>query len=171
VLGYLDATGLRAQLLAWCSEERPTAARLIHGPGGLGKTRLMIEVAAQLRQQAWTAGFLDPPHAPLDATFDATLKQRWQALEQLLAHGEDRGLLIVLDYAEGRQDEVKRIAERLSARPENDTRPVRLALLARSAGEWWSTLHDDTAELQRVFRGTAGAANRRQPRGGPPQTC
>mgnify|MGYP001167406601 FL=1 len=167
MLGYLDATGLRAQLLAWCSEERPTAARLIHGPGGLGKTRLMIEVAARLRQQAWTAGFLDPPHEPLDAT----LKQRWQALDQLIAHGEDQGLLIVLDYAEGRQDEVKRIAERLSARPENDTRPVRLALLARSAGEWWSTLHDDTAELQRVFRGTAGAANRRQPRGGPPQTC
>jgi hypothetical protein len=159
VVGYLDATGLRAQLIEWCSEERPTAGRLIHGPGGLGKTRLMIEVAARLRQQAWTAGFLDPPHEPLDATFDATLKQRWQALDQLIAHGEDRGLLIVLDYAEGRQDEVKRLAERLSARPENDTRPVRLVLLARSAGEWWSTLHDDTPELQRVFRGTAGAAN------------
>ncbi|HRE87094.1 MAG TPA: toll/interleukin-1 receptor domain-containing protein [Accumulibacter sp.] len=152
VVGYLDATGIGAQLIDWCSGERPTAARLIHGPGGLGKTRLMIEVATKLRQQAWTAGFLDPPHEPLDAT----LKQRWQALDQLLAHGDDRGLLIVLDYAEGRQDEVKRIAERLSARPENDTRPVRLVLLARSAGEWWSTLHDDTPELQRVFRGTAG---------------
>lgn len=155
VVGYLDATGIRAQLIEWCSEERPTAGRLIHGPGGLGKTRLMIEVAARLRQQAWTAGFLDPPHEPLDAT----LKQRWQALEQLIAHGEDQGLLIVLDYAEGRQDEVKRIAERLSARPENDTRPVRLVLLARSAGEWWTTLHDDTPELQRVFRRTAGAAD------------
>ena len=155
VVGYLDATGIRAQLIEWCSELRPTAGRLIHGPGGLGKTRLMIEVAAQLRQQAWTAGFLDPPHEQ----FDATLKQRWQALDQLIAHGEDRGLLIVLDYAEGRQDEVKRLAERLSARPENDTRPVRLVLLARSAGEWWTTLHDDTPELQRVFRGTAGAPN------------
>jgi hypothetical protein len=155
VVGYLDATGIGAQLIEWCSGERPTAARLIHGPGGLGKTRLMIEVAARLRQQAWMAGFLDPPHESLDAT----LKQRWQALDQLIAHGDDQGLLIVLDYAEGRQDEVKRLAERLSARPENDTRPVRLVLLARSAGEWWSTLHDDTPELQRVFRGTVGGPN------------
>ncbi|EXI90554.1 MAG: putative O-linked N-acetylglucosamine transferase, SPINDLY family [Candidatus Accumulibacter regalis] len=155
VVGYLDATGIRAQLIDWCSDERPTSGRLIHGPGGLGKTRLMIEVAAKLRRQAWMTGFLDPPHEQ----FDATLKQRWQALDQLISHGGDRGLLIVLDYAEGRQDEVKRITERLSTRPENETRPVRLVLLARSAGEWWTTLHDDTPELQRVFRGTAGAAN------------
>ena len=32
-------------------------------------------------------------------------------------------------------------------------------LLTRSAGEWWTTLHDDTPELQRVFRGTAGGPN------------
>ncbi|MFO1206471.1 MAG: tetratricopeptide repeat protein [Burkholderiales bacterium] len=151
VVGYLDATGIRAQLIEWCGEPRPTAGRLIHGPGGLGKTRLMIEVAAQLRERGWTAGFLDPPHEQVDAT----LKQRWQALDQLIAHGDDSGLLIVLDYAEGRQDELRRIAERLSARPEDDTRPVRLVLLARSAGEWWTTLRDDTLEVQRVFSSRA----------------
>jgi hypothetical protein len=154
VVGYIDATGIRAQLIDWCAgNARPTAGRLIHGPGGLGKTRLMIKVAATLRQQGWTAGFLDRPHEQLDAT----LKQRWQALDQLIAHGEDEGLIIVLDYAEGRQDEVRQIAERLSARPESDTRPIRLVLLARSAGEWWTTLHDDTPEVQRVFRGTGSS--------------
>ena len=46
-------------------------------------------VAAELRERGWTAGFLDRPHdeAP------ATLKQRWQALDQLIAHGDDAGLL------------------------------------------------------------------------------
>jgi tetratricopeptide (TPR) repeat protein len=154
VVGYIDATGIRAQRIDWCAgNARPTAGRLIHGPGGLGKTRLMIKVAATLRQQGWTAGFLDRPHEQLDAT----LKQRWQALDQLIAHGEDEGLIIVLDYAEGRQDEVRQIAERLSARPESDTRPIRLVLLARSAGEWWTTLHDDTPEVQRVFRSTGSS--------------
>lgn len=154
VVSYIDATGIRAQLIDWCAgNARPTAGRLIYGPGGLGKTRLMIKVAATLRQQGWMAGFLDRPHEQLDAT----LKQRWQALDQLIAHGEDEGLIIVLDYAEGRQDEVRQIAERLSARPESDTRPIRLVLLARSAGEWWTTLHDDTPEVQRVFRGTGSS--------------
>jgi hypothetical protein len=151
VVGYLDATGIRADLVNWCAgNSRTTAGRLIHGPGGLGKTRLMMEVAASLRQQGWVAGFFDRSHEQVEVT----LKQRWQALDQLIAHGEDKGLLIVLDYAEGRQDEVRQIAVRLSARPESDTRLIRLVLLARSAGEWWTTLHDDTPEVQNLFHNT-----------------
>jgi hypothetical protein len=38
-------TGVKAGLLAWCRDgARATAGRPVHGPGGLGKTRLMIEV-------------------------------------------------------------------------------------------------------------------------------
>lgn len=154
VVGYADATGTAGDVLDWCTGPRRTGARLIHGPGGAGKTRLMIEVAARLRKRGWFAGFLDPPHEQVDAT----LKQRWQALEQLLANGEDEGLLIVLDYAEARQDEVRRIAEGLGGRPEEDTRAIRLVLLARSAGEWWSKLHDESPELQRLFRSRAATA-------------
>jgi len=152
VVGYIDVTGIRGDLINWCTDNsRRTAGCLIHAPGGVGKTRLMIEVAATLRQQGWTAGFLYHPHEQVEAT----LKQRWQALDQLIAHGNDQGLLIVLDYAESRQDEVRQIAERLVRRPESDTRPIRLVLLARSAGDWWQALHDDTTEIQRVFRSTS----------------
>jgi hypothetical protein len=108
----------------------------------------MIEVAAALRAEGWMAVFLERPHERVETT----LKQRWQALDQLIAHGDEKGMLIVIDYAEGRQDEVRAVAEQLSRRPEGDSRPIRLVLLARSAGEWWTTLHDETLEVQNVFR-------------------
>lgn len=149
IVPYVDITGMKSDLIAWCgNRSRATAGRLVHGPGGLGKTRLMIEVAAVLRAEGWMAGFFDRPHEQVDAT----LKQRWQALDQLIAHGDDKGLLIVMDYAEGRQNEIMAVAEQLSRRPEGDGRPIRLVLLARSAGEWWTALHDETPEVQNLFR-------------------
>lgn len=43
VVNFIDVTGTRAALIAWCSAgSRTTAGRLLYGPGGLGKTRLMI---------------------------------------------------------------------------------------------------------------------------------
>jgi hypothetical protein len=147
VVPYTDVTGAKADLLAWCRDDaRTTAGRLVHGPGGLGKTRLLIEVAAELQEAGWMAGFLDPPYT------DNVASERWQALDQLIAHGDGNGLLVVMDYAEGRQKELKELAERLVRRPDGDTRPVRLVLLTRTAGEWWTTLRDKTAEIQRLFR-------------------
>jgi tetratricopeptide (TPR) repeat protein len=149
VVPYVDVTGMKADLTAWCRDgARVIAGRLVHGPGGLGKTRLMIEVAAALHEGGWTAGFLDRPQG----LAEGIVQQRWQALDQLIAHGEDAGLLMVMDYAEARQDEVKAIADRLSRRPEDDTRPIRVVLLTRTAGEWWTTLHDETPDIQRLFR-------------------
>lgn len=58
-----------------------------------------------------------------------------------------------MDYAEGRLDAMTRVAERLTACHESDTRPIRLVLLARAAEEWWEKLHDETVEVRRVFRG------------------
>jgi hypothetical protein len=149
VVPYVDITGMKVDLLAWCrSGLRSTAGRLLHGPGGLGKTRLMIEVAALLRGDGWTAGFLDRPHTQAEGI----LQQRQQALEQLVADADDSGLLIVIDYAEARQDEVRALAALPMLRPKSATRPIRLVLLARSAGDWWTALHDESPDVQAVFR-------------------
>jgi tetratricopeptide (TPR) repeat protein len=148
IVPYTDATGAKAELLAWLAGARPAAGRLVHGPGGLGKTRLMIEVAAELQRQGWTAGFLDRPHEQAEVLHQ-------QALEQLIDHGDDSGLLIVMDYAEARQEAVKMIAARLAAGAANAGRAVRLVLLARSAADWWTRLYDETAEVRRVFAGKA----------------
>jgi tetratricopeptide (TPR) repeat protein len=145
---YDDATGMRAGLIEWCRGGSSSAAgRLIHGPGGLGKTRLMIEVASSLREEhGWQAGFLDRP--PEDA---AVARQREQALEQMIAHGPGQGLLIVMDYAEPRQKELKELAERLQQRAPGEARAVRLVLLTRSAGEWWTRLLEESQPLARLF--------------------
>jgi tetratricopeptide (TPR) repeat protein len=148
VVPYADITGLKADFLAWSRNGRANAGRLVHGSGGLGKTRLMIEVAAALRAERWMAGFLDRSH---DLRAEVLL-QHQQALDQLIDHGDDAGLLIVMDYAESRQDQVRTIAERLARRPADAQRPIRLVLLARSAGEWWEHLHDEALGVQRVFR-------------------
>ncbi len=140
VVPYADVTGMAAELLDWCTAgPRPTAGRLIHGPGGLGKTRLMIHVAAQLRDQhGWTAGFLDRPH-DVATPSSGSAGRRWSSSSTTATIA---GLLLVLDYAEGRQDELLRLARRLGERT-GDAMPARSASSSSPAapangGNVWS---------------------------------
>ncbi|MCW5666134.1 MAG: tetratricopeptide repeat protein [Piscinibacter sp.] len=149
-VAYLDATGQRDALLRWVlGHPRRAAGRLLHGPGGVGKTRLLIDLAAQLRREhGWMAGFLErvPPQAD-----DAQRRQRRQALRQLVELGTEPGLLLVLDYAEGRREELAELAEWIENRAEPARRPLRLVLLARGAGEWWQRLLEERNEVQALF--------------------
>jgi tetratricopeptide (TPR) repeat protein len=143
---YLDAHGLRAELNGWAREGRPVRGRLIHGPGGLGKTRLMVEVCANLRP-GWAAGFVETPDAR-----DADIHR--QAIEHLIDSDRGDGLLLVLDYAERRQDEAARYADlMLKAAQHRPGRRLRLVLLARAAGEWWDRAVEETPALTGVFTG------------------
>lgn len=150
-VGYLDATGQRDAMLRWAlGHPRRAAGRLLHGPGGVGKTRLLIDLAARLRREhGWMAGFVErvPPHAD-----DAQRRQRRQALRQLVELGPEPGVLLVLDYAEGRRDELIELADWIERRSEPERRPVRIALLARGAGEWWKSLVEEHHEVQALFR-------------------
>ena len=47
-----------AALEQWCAEERPAAAWLWTGPGGIGKTRFFIEWCKRLGRRGWHTGFV-----------------------------------------------------------------------------------------------------------------
>ncbi|MER7841517.1 serine protease [Streptomyces sp. NPDC096040] len=114
-------TDLLAALENWCLEPGSFSTRLLVGGGGEGKTRLGVELCHRLRAQDWVTGRL-AEDAPAE-----TLK----VLEQL-----SHPLLLVVDYAETRQEQLHALARHLG-RPRC---PVRLLLLARSAGDWLTQL-------------------------------
>jgi glycosyltransferase involved in cell wall biosynthesis len=116
------------KLLDWSDDlEYRQALRLISGNGGAGKTRLAIESFSHLIKKGWLCGFI-----PLE-TGAAHVEHIWHLI---FAH--EGPALIVLDYAETRQDVLiafLRVMLHQTPKPH-----VRILLLARDAGEWWDRL-------------------------------
>jgi tetratricopeptide (TPR) repeat protein len=109
------------------------AACLLHGPGGQGKTRLAQELARRLSADRWAWLWLrrDARTEELQVLADAAVP-----------------LLVIVDYAETRAEKVT-AAVRAAARHAG-TAPLRMLLLARTAGDWWESLRaadPSTAEL------------------------
>ena len=115
-------------LNTWLEDNRwLQAVRLITGSGGLGKTRLALELCQQSLASKWHAGLLD---ADLR---DQDMATSWQALRRV-----DQPLLIVIDYAETRQVTLLALIKAMVEAPSKHA--VRLLLLARDGGEWWDNL-------------------------------
>jgi tetratricopeptide (TPR) repeat protein len=143
---------------AYVANPPRAAGRLIHGPGGLGKTRLLIEVAEHLREKRWSAGFLARPGTgdrPGDTPEmrSARRERQAKALGHLIRGATDRGLLLIIDYAEDRSEEIRRLAQQIQGRPADDTRLIRLVLLTRAAGDWWTRLVTDDQVTRALFGG------------------
>jgi tetratricopeptide (TPR) repeat protein len=98
---------------------------LVAGPGGLGKSRLALELC--LRQgMVWRAGFL-----PSDYT--AEHFRSWQP---------NQPTLIVIDYVMSRAEAIGQLCRTLYLRRKELTFPVRLLLLEREAqGDWLDRMH------------------------------
>ncbi|MBD9357655.1 tetratricopeptide repeat protein [Methylomonas albis] len=112
--------------------------RLLTGAGGLGKTRLAIELCQQRMNSGWHCGFLNREDSA----------QSWAKLQTA-----QKPLLIVIDYAETRQETLLNL---LKARLKADyPHPVRLLLLARGGGEWWDQLPGKDAECEALLNGYA----------------
>ena len=110
-----------AQLRAWCASDPARAVRILVGAGGVGKTRLALEIAAE-----WQAGG--------GVWRLAAAGQEAHAVGTARAVTAGRVLLVV-DYAEIRAG----LDQLLSAVAE-DPGPIRVLLVARSLGEWWDRL-------------------------------
>ena len=140
--GLVDFTGRDrelAALLAWCEDGQPRGVLLVTGPGGVGKTRLSVELCARLEPRGWRCvrvGDREEGVAP-----------------QVARRGWPGRVLLVVDYAEtriGLGDLLRAVAAGAG--------PVRVLLLARSAGEWWDRLGGAEPAVRDLLAGGGGEA-------------
>ncbi len=135
----------RDELDAWCTDDQKLAVRLLTGEGGMGKTRLLLEIARRREQDGWLAGFLTKGEA------DRAPAEAWAALV-----AREKPLFLVTDYAETRRDLVVPIVRgMLDLKADGDAPPVRLVLLARHGQDWWEQLQSEGEGVGDFLQGPA----------------
>ncbi|WP_460754081.1 tetratricopeptide repeat protein [Myceligenerans cantabricum] len=112
----------------WCTDGvvpggHSLRVQLVTGPGGVGKTRLAQELQATMRHEGWECRNL---RTGVEAEAMGVLRE---------GHG-DAPVLFVVDYAENRHDGLATLLEHAN----DDAGTVRVLLLARQSGQWWTDL-------------------------------
>ena len=129
------------QLSAWCADRGGPVVRLVHAPGGFGKTRLALRLREKLTGQGWQCVFVRP-------------SREEQAAKDPTANGAPGRLLLVVDYAESCAPDG--LGQLLAAASLRRGDRVRVLLLARTAGPWWTSLsasvHEHAALLDALTR-------------------
>lgn len=117
-----------ANLMDWARSDADVQVRLYTGAGGMGKTRLALELCRKMQEQGWQAGFLSPDPS-------RTPDEIWKDLQ-----GRDQPALVVVDYAETRRHILVPFFRRLY---ESQGGKFRVVLLARAALDWWERLKSE----------------------------
>nr|BFF21950.1 hypothetical protein GCM10025730_54710 [Promicromonospora thailandica] len=107
-----------AELRAWVRSHDPLALRLVCGLGGVGKTRLALELGRRLRRTGWTVVHVPPG-------------QEVAAVERV---ADVRRALLVVDDA-GFRPGLPAMLDAAGA-PRRRGR-LRILCLARTGGQWW----------------------------------
>jgi tetratricopeptide (TPR) repeat protein len=113
-------------LLAWArgleAARPPVGLRIYIGPGGAGKTRLLIEAGEALRREGWWTGFLRAGRlTPTNAR---------------LLTADARPTLLIADYIANRPDEARTLLREAARACRERTAPLALVLLERAFPEW-----------------------------------
>jgi Tetratricopeptide repeat len=107
------------KILAWCrSGSNTPTARLITGPGGVGKTRLAATAAEKLRLEGWSAGFLPASSDLVNMNFGS------------------KGLFLILDYPEEQPERTRAVLATL-AELATSPYPLRVVFLSRRSFAQW----------------------------------
>jgi hypothetical protein len=121
-VGFVGREDELSTLTVWCENDDAERLRLVTGPGGVGKTRLAVELAARMAKRGWRT----------ERVADA---QEAGAIGALRAVSRGRALLVV-DYAETRTG----LKQMLAALAGEQGDGVRVLLVARSAADWLDQL-------------------------------
>ncbi|MFG1606894.1 NACHT domain-containing protein [Actinoplanes sp. NPDC049265] len=141
VVPFYGRDKLRGDLLAWRDESRPRQIKLIHAPGGHGKTRLARQFAGDSVADGWHVG---------EAYAD---NSRHQPLLKLDDPRDAPGLLVIIDYAERwPTDQLLECCGRITR---TGYERVRVLMLARP-GSWWSSVRHTLVDIYRFRDGQTG---------------
>ncbi|MFI8529908.1 hypothetical protein ACIGMX_06560 [Streptomyces aquilus] len=132
VVPFHGRTALLDGLHAWAALPG-VGAYLIHGPAGQGKSRLAHQLADQLADERWAVLWLRSETA--NTALDVVAASAVPAL-------------VVVDQADTRTGQLAGLLEALIRRA--PATPVKLLLLARTAGKWWSTLQADNPLIEQM---------------------
>ncbi|NPA90609.1 MAG: hypothetical protein GXO55_04060, partial [Chloroflexi bacterium] len=123
---------LRDRLVAWAQSlaedpEQRVGLAWLYGPGGAGKTRLLVETAAALQGQGWQVAFVPEPG-------DLT-PEKWRTYARYWVSAPQPTLLVV-DYAESRpEDALLALLNEAVTQAKDRTAPLALVLLTRPRPE------------------------------------
>jgi hypothetical protein len=132
VVGFIDRPEL-GRLREWCDGAEQARLLLLTGAGGVGKTRLAVQLARERETQGWVCRVIRPGE-------EADAVQAVRAV--------DSGpVLLVVDYAETRSG----LAGMLRAIAGDSGGRLRVLLLARGMGEWWGQLEASTDAAVRAL--------------------
>jgi hypothetical protein len=140
VVGFTGRGDELHALMAWCTgDDEAGRVRLITGGGGVGKTRLSVELMNRMGNEGWVCQRVGDGREAL-------------AIASLRTWTSKRALLVV-DYAETRTG----LKNLLTALASDDGDGVRVLLLARSSGDWWDQLRAGDPAVRQLARAAKAA--------------
>lgn len=112
---FLDLAGHLEQLALWCENPSTISALFVDGDGGVGRTRLAVELCERMSSRGWRAGFVDR-----------------ETLDKLVILAlQDVPKLIVVDYANDDLAAVQAALDRYLRVPGVPSQRTRILLLTR----------------------------------------
>ncbi|MEV4159947.1 hypothetical protein [Nonomuraea dietziae] len=127
-------------LTRWCADEGPCPVWLLTGQGGVGKTRLALHFAESLPFEEWE-------YLPVRQGHEV---QAVRAAAQM-----DQRVLLLVDYAETRSDLAEMLAEVVRLEAAGQASGLRVLLVARQAGEWWTELDTESHAVRDLVARTS----------------
>ncbi|MFM9446349.1 trypsin-like peptidase domain-containing protein [Streptomyces acidiscabies] len=118
---FTGRTELLDGLTAWCEDGDGVSLALLTGAGGAGKSRVARELGHRLAASRHAVVHLARGAVP-DALFASTTAP----------------VLLVVDYAESRVEQIGALLEIVARRPRAGS--LRILLIARAQGRWWDEL-------------------------------